>query len=126
MANFVRIPVSRWAPTRRRAELIIDPQGPARRSVRLRPDSDGMWSATIDDVSAGDRYACLLDGHGPYSEAASRFQPDGVHAPSALVDAGLFDWSDHAWRGVALDRSVPYEIHVGTFTPAGTALDTAD
>src|SRR5205085_7072562 len=31
-----------------------------------------------------------------------------------------FVWSDSGWRGIALDDLVIYELHVGTFTSAGT------
>jgi maltooligosyltrehalose trehalohydrolase len=81
---------------------------------------DGTFVATCHDLAPGTRYAYLLDGEGPYPDPASRFQPEGVHGPSQVVDPGAFDWSDRSWRGVPLERTVVYELHVGTFTPAGT------
>ena len=51
---------------------------------------------------------------------ASRWQPDGVHRPSAVFFPESFRWSDEAWRGVAREDLVIYELHVGTFTPEGT------
>jgi maltooligosyltrehalose trehalohydrolase len=62
----------------------------------------------------------LLDGDGPYPDPCSRFQPLGVHGPSAVVDPFRFEWSDGDWRGVPLERAILYELHVGTFTPAAT------
>ncbi len=50
----------------------------------------------------------------------SRWQPDGVHGPSAVVDESSFSWSDDAWSGVALSDTVLYEMHIGTFTADGT------
>src|SRR5947209_18098648 len=48
-------------------------------------------------------------------------QPRGVHGPSRLVDHSTFTWTDRRWQGVHLDPSlVIYELHVGTFTEAGT------
>ena len=66
------------------------------------------------------RYAFALDGGDPRPDPRSRWQPDGVHAPSALVDTAAFPWSDEGWRGVPLHDAVVFELHVGTFTPAGT------
>ena len=80
--------------------------------------------AIVDGVGHGDRYRFRLDDGEPLADPASGWQPDGVHGPSAVVDAGRFDWSDEGWRGVALADTVLYELHVGTFTPEGT-LDAA-
>jgi maltooligosyltrehalose trehalohydrolase len=50
----------------------------------------------------------------------SRFQPEGVHGPSAIVDISGFSWTDQYWRGLPLRDLVVYELHVGTFTGEGT------
>ena len=47
-------------------------------------------------------------------------QPDGVHERSQLWDAGSASWTDAAWAGRPVEGAVIYELHVGTFTPAGT------
>jgi len=101
-------------------ELVLDPHGPAPRRERLAPLGDGTFTGTLETVTAGDLYMYLLDGDGPYPDPCSRFQPDGVHGPSAVVDPAAFEWSDRDWRGVPLERAVIYELHAGTFTPAGT------
>ncbi|MGK5643405.1 malto-oligosyltrehalose trehalohydrolase, partial [Streptomyces sp. URMC 126] len=49
-----------------------------------------------------------------------RWQPDGVHAPSALVDTGTFTWTDGDWAGRPLQGAAVYELHIGTFTAPGT------
>lgn len=108
-----------WAPERDRVELVIDPGQPHSRTVALHRAADGTFTGTFDLV-AGTRYAYLLDNAGLFPDPASRFQPDGVHAPSAIVDARAFAWSDRGWRGVALGELTIYEAHVGTFTPEGT------
>jgi maltooligosyltrehalose trehalohydrolase len=87
---------------------------------------DGMFTGTFADVAAGDLYAYLLDGDGPFPDPASRFQPQGVHGPSAVVDAGAFEWTDDGWRGRALEEAILYELHVGTFTGAGTFAAAAE
>ena len=51
---------------------------------------------------------------------ASRFQPEGPHGPSQVVDHTRFAWTDANWRGCTLEGQVLYEMHIGTFTPEGT------
>jgi maltooligosyltrehalose trehalohydrolase len=79
-----------------------------------------MFEGRCAGVGPGDRYRFLLDGRGPFPDPASRFQPDGVHGASMVVDSTSFAWSDHGWRGVSMEDLVLYELHVGTFTPRGT------
>src|SRR4029450_4178566 len=55
-----------------------------------------------------------------YPDPASRYQPEGPHGPSEVIDPSLFPWTDDAWRGVPLEGQVFYELHIGTFTPEGT------
>jgi maltooligosyltrehalose trehalohydrolase len=75
----------------------------------------------VAGAGAGTRYRFLLDGAEPaFPDPVSRFQPEGPHGPSEVIDPGAFAWSDAEWRGTALRGRVLYEMHVGTFTPAGT------
>ena len=85
-------------------------------------DADGYWSGRFDDVEPGARYKYRIDGDPArtFPDPASRFQPDGVHGPSEVVDPEAFRWTDRGWQPPALDRLVFYELHVGTFTPEGT------
>lgn len=90
----------------------------------LEPAGDGYWSGAVPGVAAGSAYGFALDrpdgGREALPDPASRHQPWGVHGPSAVVDTGRFRWTDHGWQGVPLADVVYYELHVGTFTPAGT------
>src|SRR5207247_4047576 len=61
---------------------------------------------------------CLPTGEFP--DPASRFQPEGPHGPSEIIDRNEFQWTDQAWNGVSREGQVLYEIHIGTFTPEGT------
>ncbi len=74
----------------------------------------------MPELPVGALYRYRLDGEGPFPDPASRFQPQGVHGPSRVVDPGAFAWLDPEWRGVDLGELVVYELHVGTFTPEGT------
>ena len=83
-------------------------------------DERGYHHATLGNLATGDRYLYRLDGLRERPDPASRFQPDGVHGPSQLVDLGAFQWSDSNWKGRPLGTSIFYELHVGTYTPEGT------
>ena len=80
----------------------------------------GLWAWHSPSATAGDRYAYVVDGAAPKPDPASRYQPDGVHGWSEIVDPGLFRWTDDAWEALDPRRAVIHEIHVGTFTPEGT------
>ena len=92
--------------------------GPHSRSVAL--DRDGeYWTTMVDGLVHGDRYVFAVDGD-ELADPASRWQPDGVHGPSAVVDQSVFRWHDDDWTGVELADTVLYELHIGTFTAEGT------
>jgi len=101
------------------AEVRSEASGPAARLVPLAPVTGGYHECVCDDVQAGDLYVFRLDDKVERPDPASRSQPHGVHGPSAIVDP-YFAWTDASWSGRALHEQVFYEIHVGTFTPAGT------
>ncbi len=109
-----------WAPGAQSLEVRIEPRVGRPRRIPLAPADDGMLEARINGIAAGDRYSFFLDGRGPLPDPASRFQPEGVHGPSEIVDPSTFAWSDAGWRGIRLEDLVLYELHVGTFTRAGT------
>jgi maltooligosyltrehalose trehalohydrolase len=80
----------------------------------------------MPEVRSGDRYRYRVDGKGPYPDPASRFQPGGIHGPSEVVYPNDFPWSDSSWRGISLDDTVIYELHVGTFTRDGSFAGIID
>ena len=90
-------------------------------TVALEPEGGGYFAGLVADAGAGTLYRYRLDGEAAlYPDPASRFQPDGPHGPSQVVDPGTFQWHDQSWRGVPLEGQVIYEMHLGTFTPEGT------
>jgi len=109
-----------WAPTRRRVQVVIEGPGKTRGSHEMVRAADGTFSAFVAEAGAGSLYRYRLDGEGPFPDPASRFQPRGVHGPSQVVAPQSFRWSDASWTGVEAEELVLYELHVGTFTPAGT------
>lgn len=106
-----------WAPRRRTVEVVIEGGS----SFALQPEPAGFFAGLVDAAGAGARYRFRLDGGEQlYPDPASRFQPAGPHGPSQVIDPNHFTWTDRAWRGVHLPGQVVYEMHIGTFTPAGT------
>lgn len=111
-----------WAPDHQDVTLVIeDDRFPNGHVVRMRAESNGYFSATVDAVHAGMRYRYRV-GHEVdlLPDPASRFQPEGPHGPSELVDPQAYTWHDSNWRGVSDGAQVFYELHVGTFTEDGT------
>ena len=85
------------------------------------PDHSGWWKAAVEEAGSGTDYAFLLDDDPkPYPDPRGLWQPHGVHGPSRLYDHKSFAWSDTHWQGPPLSGAVIYELHVGTFTTAGT------
>jgi len=106
-----------WAPAARTIAVETDDQ-PA---VELPAEGAGYFSALVAEVGPGSLYRYRLDGReAALPDPASRFQPDGPHGRSEVVDPARFRWSDGNWKGVPHDRLVIYEMHIGTFTAGGT------
>jgi maltooligosyltrehalose trehalohydrolase len=106
-----------WAPLASSVEISISE--PRDRKVSMRPSGLGYFHAIVDDVSSGALYRYRLNGEKERPDPASRYQPQGVHGPSQIVD-DRFEWNVSNWRGLPLEKYVIYELHVGTFTPEGT------
>ncbi|HJT17363.1 MAG TPA: malto-oligosyltrehalose trehalohydrolase, partial [Thermoanaerobaculia bacterium] len=110
-----------WSPNRERVAVCIDSQ-----KYPLTKNSNG-YHETILPARAGTRYKFAFDGV-ERPDPASRFQPEGVHGPSEVVDPH-FEWHDASWKNIPLEDYVIYELHVGTFTREGTfdaAIDKLD
>jgi maltooligosyltrehalose trehalohydrolase len=80
----------------------------------------------VDGAGAGTRYWFKIDGAGPFPDPASRYQPLGVHGPSQVVATQEFQWKVNDFQAPSLRELVIYELHVGTFTTAGTFLALID
>jgi maltooligosyltrehalose trehalohydrolase len=105
-----------WAPRRKKVEVVFD----SGESAQLEREADGYYSGFVAAAADGMRYRYRLDGGNAFPDPVSRFQPEGPHGPSQIVDPSRFHWTDAEWRGVGLEGQVIYEMHVGTFTREGT------
>jgi maltooligosyltrehalose trehalohydrolase len=96
-----------WAPNAKRVSVDAG---------ELEPEDGGVFAARLP-ARHGDRYRFSLDGGEPLADPFSRWQPEGLRGPSAVLD-GIAPTA--AGVSVPLSDLVIYELHVGTFTPAGT------
>jgi maltooligosyltrehalose trehalohydrolase len=107
-----------WAPKRKRVEVVLANAEEA--IAALSPESDGYFAGFVPQARPGDLYRFRLDGGDAFPDPATRFQPEGPHGPSQLIDPSKFEWRHTNWRGVKLRGQVIYELHIGAFTPEGT------
>src|SRR5947207_9047693 len=113
-----------WAPKDGRVDLVLEESAvkkPEQTCQALEAEEEGYFSGAAK-AGAGDRYRFRVNNDF-YPDPASRFQPDGPHGSSCIVDPARFQWSDSQWPGPAaagLKGQVIYEMHIGTFTKEGT------
>ena len=106
-----------WAPRRNKVTLQVGD----RKLPMKGPSSRGFWSLDVADAHHGTDYGFLLDNDPtPYPDPRSFWQPKDVHSLSRVFDHGRFHWTDEKFRAVPLPSSILYELHLGTFTKAGT------
>lgn len=104
-----------WAPKAQRLEVVIEGI-----FHELESEPSGYFSGAVT-AKAGTLYRFRVNGaENHYPDPASRFQPEGPHGPSCVVDPAQFQWTDGNWNGIQMPGQITYEMHVGTFTPEGT------
>jgi maltooligosyltrehalose trehalohydrolase len=109
-----------WAPHARTLELVLY-SGAGSRSIHgMRVDELGYYTCCVNDIAEGQRYVFRINRERERPDPASRWQPEGVHKPSAVWCPESFEWTDTEWKGISRENLVLYEMHVGTFTPEGT------
>jgi len=110
-----------WAPDKKTVEVEVESAARGRReTVPLHLDAGGYFHGIHHGGGAGDTYKYRLGGEATFPDPFSRWQPDGVHGRSMVIDPGVYQWKDSEWRRPPFRDLVLYELHIGTFTPAGT------
>ncbi len=110
-----------WAPKAREIDVVLE-DGASSEPIfyPLTPEAGGYFSGAAN-IGADNRYRFRVNGGEKfYPDPASRFQPEGPHGPSCVVDPRQFRWVDTNWPGVKLKGQSIYEMHIGTFTKEGT------
>jgi maltooligosyltrehalose trehalohydrolase len=106
-----------WAPNVERMDLhLLTPED---REISMERAGRGYWRVVVDGIGPGARYLYRLNGAAEFPDPASRFQPDGVHSSSEVIDP-VFRWTDEKWFGLPLRDYIIYELHAGMFTEEGT------
>jgi maltooligosyltrehalose trehalohydrolase len=105
-----------WAPHCEQVSIQI--VAPQKALVRLTRGEHDYFTGTAA-VAAGARYFVIGDQGEPRPDPASRCQPDDVHGASQVIDPS-FPWHDRDWHGIPLHEYVIYELHIGTFSDAGS------
>jgi maltooligosyltrehalose trehalohydrolase len=120
-----------WAPAAREVTLVVRgapapddaTEAAGTESHAMSRSEDGWWSTRVEGAGPLD-YAFSVDGGDPLPDPRSPWQPHGVHAFSRTFDEHAYKWADESWRGPREGAGIPgaviYEMHIGTFTPAGT------
>jgi maltooligosyltrehalose trehalohydrolase len=106
-----------WAPYAKKAAIAL----PERKLIiPLNKKDRGYWELESDQIQSNDKYKFLLDDNKELPDPASKFQPDGVHGASQVIDIQTAVWTDENWQNPPLAEYIIYELHTGTFTPEGT------
>jgi maltooligosyltrehalose trehalohydrolase len=111
-----------WAPKGQQLDLVLE-ESAAKNAKRtfhpLEAEEDEYFSG-VANVGAGACYRFQVNkAENFHPDPASRFQPDGPHGSSCVVDPTTFQWTDSRWPGLKLKGQIIYEMHVGTFTKEG-------
>src|SRR5256714_5673316 len=105
-----------WAPRTPSLEVKIA-GGP---TAGLRADGEGYHTGFLEGVRPAARYLYRFPDGRERPDPASLLQPEGVHGPSEVVDLpAIAPRSPRAL--VPLQQLVFCEIHLGTYSPEGTA-----
>ena len=110
-----------WAPQHKKVRIVLENEPDSPATKELNDEGNEYFSLSIADAVAGTRYRFELDElPGRFPDPASRFQPDGPHGPSQVIDFHAYGWTDRGWPGVKLEGQIIYELHIGTFSKEGT------
>lgn len=107
-----------WAPASKNAAVQLISRDTTK-VFALESEPGGYFSGLVPEARANMIYKFQLDA-GAFPDPASRYQPEGPHGPSQIIDPSTFRWTDNEWRGVTREGQVIYEMHIGTFTIKGT------
>lgn len=107
-----------WAPEKQ--HMILHIIHPKEQYIPMEKDERGNFTIELNDIPPGTRYFFCPDDENDYPDPASRYQPEGVHGPSEVVNHNAYIWHDKEWHNLPLHQLIFYELHVGTFTTEGT------
>ena len=83
-----------WAPLRISVHVLVGGE-----RIALEAEENGYFSGTAAQARPGMTYRYVLDGGDAFPDPASRYQPEGPHGPSQVIDPADFNWTDPKWTG---------------------------
>src|SRR5213593_4754879 len=113
-----------WAPRVREIDVVLEDGAGSKPIFYALTSEPGGYFSGAGNTGAGSHYRFRVNaGENFYPDPASRFQPEGPHGPSCVINPRQFRWADTNWPGPALaglKGQIIYEMHIGTFTKQGT------
>ncbi|WP_322104627.1 malto-oligosyltrehalose trehalohydrolase [Paraburkholderia sp. J41] len=101
-----------WAPSSKTVKLVFENEGAPRAPIDMTATGNGWFEAQAP-CGAGTLYRYEIDDGQRVPDPASRFQPQGVHGPSEVLDPRAYAWQHTQWHGRPWEETVLYELHVG-------------
>ncbi|MDH7576838.1 MAG: malto-oligosyltrehalose trehalohydrolase [Bacillota bacterium] len=108
-----------FAFNKRKVSVVIK-AGDRQKVFPMSEEKPHIYSTVIGGLGLDLLYRFRIDDEGDFPDPYSNFQPFGVHGFSKLVDHAEYQWRDCHWKGRSLEELIIMELHVGTFTGAGT------
>lgn len=97
-----------WAPDAQSVAVCLN----TGQRLPLQRGTEG-WFRARWPAQPGTLYQFCINGDQKVADPASRFQPEGVHGPSQVIDPAAYCWKHKSWQGRPWHEAVIYEIHVG-------------
>jgi len=69
-----------WAPSRKRLDVVV-----GGKVFPMEVEDGGWWAADVSQINEAADYLFRLDAEKTCPDPRSRFQPNGVHAPSRML-----------------------------------------
>src|SRR5207248_6272632 len=92
-----------WAPLAEEVQLHM--VGPKDVTLRMQAKPAGYHQTIVENISPGVQYKYRLPSGKELPDPVSRYQPQGVHGPSEVIDPH-FDWHDQHWFGLPIDNYI--------------------
>ncbi len=109
-----------WAPNASAVSVIGDFNGWAADATPLASEADGFWSADVPNVADGAAYRYrLVAGEATFERRDPYGRALNADASASLVTRIVAPREKPGYQTPAWNEMVIYELHIGTFNPAG-------
>ena len=119
MSKKAPLEVKIWAPKSKGSLGFVDHK--ASKTHWLSPTSNHYYHYDLQHQALPFQYSLEPQKGQLRPDPRGRFMPTGVHGHSEWPESH-FHWRDGSWKGLSKDNLIVYELHIGTFSPAGNFL----